>query len=177
MANNNAVSNVVPFIIRNTEGAIDINASVDNFHAELDSYVKTHRVKLRKVADSVNAVFDEHRGTPFSLSAITSFTLQRMGVKPENYDEMGTLIREYLKSDPNFEISRGRGGGVTRLSDAQQDDVEETAEDEEEQEEAPAVVVRRPSQAAPRNSAPAPRASAAPPARQSSRPSNRAAAR
>ena len=183
MTNSN-VSNVAAFIVRSTTGEIDINASVDNFHAELDAYVKKHRRELKKVAKAVNDVFDQHRGKAFSVSAIQSFTLQSMGVSPENYDEMSNLIREYIKSDPNFMVNRGRGGGVTRLSDLQaaapspvEDEDEEDEEDEGEELEAAPAPAPRTSRPAPRASTPAPRASSMPAPRTTQRPSARAAAR
>jgi hypothetical protein len=175
MPSNNNMSTVVPFIVRSGNGAIDISASVDNFHTQLDEYVKTHRTSLKRVSAAVNAVFDAHKGSAFNMDALQSFALQKLNATPDNYQELATLVTEYVRSDSNFSVQRGRGGGVRRLSDDEGVSIQEASEDEQEEEEIPPAppVIRRQSSNAPRITN-----ASIPPARNSQRaPSQRAAAR
>jgi hypothetical protein len=175
MPSNNNMSTVVPFIIRSGNGAIDISASVDNFHTQLDEYAKTHRQSLKRVANAVNQVFDANRGVAFNLAALQSFALQKLGATPENYEELSTLVAEYVRTDSNFSVQRGRGGGVKRLSDAEGVTIQDMGDDQDDEEEIPPAPppVRRQSSNAPRVTN-----ASIPPARNSQRaPSQRAAAR
>ncbi len=178
---NNNIANVIPFIVREHDGTINLSASVDNFHSQLEMYRKTHRTALKRVASAVNSVFDEHRGTSFNLSAIQGFALTKLQATPDNWDELSELVAEYVRSDPNFEIRKGRGGGVRRKSDveaaaaAESEDVED--EDDDQDEVPPAPLPAQVASTARRQSSNPPRISTVPPRNSSRPPSSRAASR
>lgn len=160
MANNNnnkseknLSRHLVPFITWNTAGDVDERATLDKFRAAVQEYSVEFRRDLSAARDVVHAIFDELPEDSASLKkdALIGMAVSRLNPDVDSYSSIAQSVAAVLDDRSQFEVSRGRGGGVRRIA-------------------APAEPE------APRRSSPAPRASQAP-ARQSQRPSSRAAAR
>lgn len=107
------------------DGAIDQEASRQEFNKALAQYVTARETEQSTIADAVSSVFDRHPGTPINMPALASMVLASLNVQPENYSALEGLTLGYVRENASekredgklFRIGKGKGGGVRRWSD------------------------------------------------------------
>jgi hypothetical protein len=118
-----AKSNVSEFVVRDSSGCVDVDATIENFSSQLGTFMVETEVETAGIAQAVNAVFDTHKGvninTPALVSlSIQSLSIQKLDVSPANYADMAEKIADYVRSNKaTFLVSKGKGGGVRRICD------------------------------------------------------------
>jgi uncharacterized protein YgiB involved in biofilm formation len=104
------------------KGVVDQKASRQAFESALVKYVAERETELSAIADAVNSVFDEHKGSSINMPAVAGFALQKLNAQPENYKTLETRVMEYVRENAKgdsstFVIAKGKKGGVTRRAD------------------------------------------------------------
>jgi hypothetical protein len=108
------------------EGAIDTEASVDAFRAELDKVIAENDTMEEAIALAVEAVFDSLKGARARMPYVVNDTLRRLGTTPANYNLLAEKVGDFVRANATgdeavYHISKGKGGGVIRLSDESDD--------------------------------------------------------
>lgn len=104
-------------LTRNENGTINIDATLDAAYTHLAALIEKEAEVGRDVSASVHAVFDEHLGKTIPMPALASLALSNMGTSPENFVEMDKAVRAYVRNAPEFEVNKGKNGGVVRVCD------------------------------------------------------------
>jgi len=112
-----AGSAVSEFVVIDSSGNVDMNASLSLFEQKLQEHVETRGVLTRSIAQAVHAVFDEYQGCNFNTPALVSFVMRRFpeSLVKDNYDILEQAINDYVHNSPEFLVQRKTG--IKRLSD------------------------------------------------------------
>lgn len=106
------------YVVRDTTGTVDIDATIEKFGTELQSYLDTAERESVDIGNAVHAVFDQHKGVNINMPALVSLSLQWLDVSPANYSDMSEKVADYVRSHKDaFLVSKGKGGGVRRIAD------------------------------------------------------------
>jgi hypothetical protein len=108
------------FVVRDEAGELDVDGTMEKFQGVLLQYQAERETELATIGAAVNAVFDNFRGTAINMPALTTLTLQRLNCQPETCKALTARILDYVRSNAGtvFQIAKGKGGGVSRISDA-----------------------------------------------------------
>ncbi len=111
--------NLTPFIVRSqTTKVIDVAASTALFTEALDALVASQAADQDSVADAVDAVFDENRGSSITLPNLGSLVAARLNAGLQS-TVVSKRAQDFVRANRDrFEIRKGaKTGGVRRLSD------------------------------------------------------------
>jgi len=117
-----------------TDGEINVEETVQKFRAELLVYKTERELESETVGQAVHAVFDDWRGVNINMPALQTAALKYLNFQPENHKALSQKVTEYVRANAGkretgalFFIGKGKGGGVKRWSDHQN---EESSKDE-----------------------------------------------
>lgn len=105
--------------VRGSDGAIDVDASLDAWRNDLTVYASKESADLQTIASAVERVWQENAGLKsMNLDAIASFSMRHLpSVAPTAYNDVSERIKEYVRSATDlFALTKGKGGGVQLLS-------------------------------------------------------------
>lgn len=115
------MSNLSGYVVRDGNGAVDLNATETKFRTDLQAYLTERAEQDTKIADAVSAVFDQFKGANINLPALETFVLAKLDAQPSNYGELSAALRSYIKDNSGeggtFKIAKGKGGGCHRVCD------------------------------------------------------------
>ena len=77
-------------------------------------YKAQREIQLELVSTAVNAVFDKFDGAKINMPALITLALQHLNVQPETWKMLSERVTDYIRSSPNFEVTKGKNGGVKR---------------------------------------------------------------
>jgi len=111
--------NLGEYVVRGVDGTIDVLATCQKFEGDLLVHIAKQETEEAEVATAVHGVFDTYKGARINMPALISVTLQRLGVQPANYQVLSDAVHAYVRSNAGtlFTIQKGKGGGVSRISD------------------------------------------------------------
>ena len=124
--------NLNKYAVIGSNGSIDMQATINKFSADLDTYDQKHGAQMESIGNAVNAVFDQYKGARLNTAFIQGEVVRRMNIEPQNYKSVCDKVQEYLhlhsqgkaRQDGSVErpnslylINKGKGGGVGRRSD------------------------------------------------------------
>jgi hypothetical protein len=96
------------------DGRIDFQVSLERFASFLENLQEQEDSERVSFKSYVEEVFDSSRTLGLPVPLVCSQVAFRMGVSPENYVEVQKRVGEFLRNSPDFEVLKGRGGGVYR---------------------------------------------------------------
>jgi hypothetical protein len=111
------------YVVRHTDGSVDLDATVDQFATDVQEYVNTVEADGKLCGTAVNAVFDQYKGTNISMPALSSLALHWIDgnvgkLEPSEYVPMSVKIHDYVVNHKDqYVVAKGKGGGVKRVSD------------------------------------------------------------
>lgn len=123
---------VVSFLVRDASGAVDREASLDKFEAELVKYCAERETEQEVISEAVNAAFDKYPGAVITMPAVCTFALSKLNAQPENHKILTERVQSYIREnsqgkvaedgtaerpDSMFVIGKGKNGGVRRRAD------------------------------------------------------------
>lgn len=123
---------VVLFLVRDASGAVDREACLDKFEAELVKYCAERETEQEVISEAVNAAFDKYHGANITMPALCTFALTKLNAQPENHKILTERVLAYVRDNsqgktaedgtverPNsvFVIGKGKNGGVRRRAD------------------------------------------------------------
>lgn len=113
--------NVSSFVVL-AAGLVDVAASTAKFEGALATYIAERETEATQIGAAVNAVFDEHLGKTLTMPVVQALATQQLNAQPENWkvlsERIATYVRENATPGGSLKISKGKGGGVSRLCDA-----------------------------------------------------------
>lgn len=127
--------NLATYMVRNADGAADVDSTVAKFSADLDTYIAERQIENETISTAVNGVFDDLKGVRVNVPFVVSSTLQRLNVAahPAMYSVLAERVHSYLRDNnqgktdkatgtverPNslFIVGKGPTGGITRRAD------------------------------------------------------------
>lgn len=111
------------FTVRNSvDGSIDLNASTANYRNALAKFMAENEISTETIQNAVDAVFNEHPSvdakTPMRITipVLVSYVMGKIDHKPAQYAAIEARVKAFLKGSPRFDSSKGKGGGVSRVS-------------------------------------------------------------
>lgn len=110
-------------LVRSAEGSVDVEATLFKAHEQILEYIAKRETEEAEIGKAVHAVFDQYPGASINMPAITSLVLRSLGAEPANFKTLTEKVVEYLRNNSGekgmaqFQIARGRNGGVKRWCD------------------------------------------------------------
>lgn len=105
------------YMVRGSDGSVDLKASVAAYHNALAKWVSENEISADTVRNAVDAVFNERgEGTRLTLPILVSYAMGKIDHSPAQYTAIESRIRAFLKGNARFESTKGKGGGVARLA-------------------------------------------------------------
>jgi hypothetical protein len=116
--------NMSAYAVRDAAGAVDSDATVAKFSADLDTYIAERETENEVIAAAVDSVFDAHKGTRLNVPFVVREALTALNVSamPSALGMLTKRTHAYLTANSKgdnrlFEIVKGPTGGIARLSD------------------------------------------------------------
>lgn len=105
------------YVVRYTDGSIDHEGTLARFAGDLSRFEAEREMENETIGTAVHAVFDIHKGSKLPTPFVVAEVLKSLKATPDNYKVLTEKVGEYLRTNPEFVISKGRGGGVGRVRD------------------------------------------------------------
>jgi translation initiation factor 2B subunit (eIF-2B alpha/beta/delta family) len=109
-----------------SNGSVDVQATVESFRTQLETYVSSQTNTVETVHNALNQLFDAHPKT-LSLPFVVQTVLGSLEVTPENCKALTKQVQDIIKASSSkvrdgslLRVEVGRGGGVSRWSDVQE---------------------------------------------------------
>ncbi len=107
------------YIVRNEDGSIDINGSVNKFATAI-STLSQSEVTSDEIQVAVDNVCDNHVGKRIPMQALVALATTELDPEPANLNAVSKRVHAWIrataKNTGRFEIVKGVGGGVARLA-------------------------------------------------------------
>lgn len=110
------------FTVRDSNGAVDVNASVSAYAKALTGWVSVNETPVESIERAVEAVFDSHPSTTrLPVPFLNSLAVQEMKADPSQFKILSSRVAAYIKGQcadntGRLDITKGNGGGVARLA-------------------------------------------------------------
>lgn len=108
------------FTVRNSAGAVDVVASVSAYTQALQTWVSENEADVQQLTDTVNEVFDKYPSQVLPMPALVSMVVTELGATPSEHKTVTARVYAHVRcmaaEGGTLQITRGKGGGVTRLA-------------------------------------------------------------
>lgn len=123
------------FAVRNSNGGVDTEATVDKFRTALSQFVADVETEETSIAQAIDAVLTANHGINTNMSYVTSQVAMALNaVEPTAFSTMKTKVAEYIRANScgekngqpidtrtkevlssprRFFVGKGVGGGVS----------------------------------------------------------------
>lgn len=105
------------FVVRGTDGSVDVAASAGAYALALTKWVAENEVPVTDIETAVEAVFDQHKKLP--MPALLSAAVNELGATPAQFKALTERCGSYVRGQATLgrlEITKGKGGGVSRIA-------------------------------------------------------------
>lgn len=105
------------YTVRNSSGEVDVAASANNYANALTSWKSENEIPVADIEAAVEAVFNKHPKLP--MPALLSAAVNELSDAPEAFKALTERVGAYVRGQATLgrlEISKGKGGGVSRLA-------------------------------------------------------------
>ena len=104
-----------------SNGRVDVDASVAKFRSALEAQAASQETIGGRVATAVSAVFDSHLGKVLTMPVLSTFAFMELGGNTAEYNDIVEAVANHVRNNPEFQIVKGAGGGVSRVCDCATD--------------------------------------------------------
>lgn len=105
------------YVVRNLDGSINHEETLTRFATDILKYEAEREAEHATIGAAVHALFDAHKGKRLATPFVVSEALKSLDAQPETYKVLTEKVTDYLRTNPDFSISKGKGGGVGRVVD------------------------------------------------------------
>ena len=105
------------YVVLFSDGSINHEATVAKFAGDLSRFEAERELEASTIGAAVHALFDRHVGKRMPTPFVVAEALKALNAQPENYKVLSDKVTEFLRTSPEFSISRGKSGGVGRVCD------------------------------------------------------------
>jgi hypothetical protein len=89
---------------------------------ETDNYTKpcwedaepANEVQAKAWGDIINSIYDDMKVKTINLPAAIAIVCQNVQVRPENYASLSLQVERFIRESSNYELRKGKNGGVFR---------------------------------------------------------------
>lgn len=120
------------YTVRDSSGSVDVEASAVAYAEALVQWVDENELSQERLDAAVNAVFDQFLGQTIHMPALLSAATLELGGSPAEHKTHSKRLHQHIRGLHDrgvLQITKGKGGGVARVSDLPQED---SSEDESE---------------------------------------------
>lgn len=103
--------------VRNDDGTINVQATLFEVEDQLLELASKETESLGAISEAVHSVFDQHVGQTLPMPHICSAACGLMGIGPSEFVETQKAVGLWVRTNNEFKVSKGKGGGVVRLRD------------------------------------------------------------
>ncbi len=104
------------YIVRGTDGSIDINGSVNAFATQLATVAQAE-ISTASIAEAVDAVYDaQDAGKRLPMAALVSLATTELSPEATQIGAVQKRVHSWVRAQARFSIQKGVGGGVSRLA-------------------------------------------------------------
>jgi hypothetical protein len=108
--------NFAAYVVRDSNGSVDYEATSNKFLNELGAWDTKQGCDVPAITAAIHSVYDRLSVIRINKPALLSYVLVELQVSPTAYKEISARVELVLKSDPCFETTKGKNGGITRVS-------------------------------------------------------------
>lgn len=109
--------NIASYVVFGSNGSVDHEATLAKFSGDLSRYEAEREVESTTIGAAVHALFDKHIGKRIPMPFVQGEVLKALNAQPENYKVLTEKVTDYVRTSPEFDTAKGKGGGCGRLSD------------------------------------------------------------
>jgi hypothetical protein len=106
------------FVVRSTDGSVDVAASANAYALTLTKWVAENEVPVTDIEAAVESVFDQHSGK-LPMPALLNAAVNELGATPTQFKALTERCVAYIRGQATLgrlEITKGKGGGVSRIA-------------------------------------------------------------
>jgi len=104
------------YIVRGTDGSIDITSSVNQFATQLATLSQAE-VSTDSIAEAVDSVYDgQEAGKRLPMAALVSLATTELSPEADKISAVQKRVHSWVRAQARFSIAKGVGGGVSRLA-------------------------------------------------------------
>ena len=105
------------FIVRGTDGRVDVNQSLASFHNELNKFVAREQSDLDQIGAAVEEFWAENTALKnVSLDAIASSVFGKLAMPATSFKDTTDRIKNYIRTNTDtYYVGKGKDGGVRCL--------------------------------------------------------------
>ena len=112
-------------VVRSEDGTVDVNGTLSNAENALMGLQMHEKLRCEAIGKYVHAVFDEHFGKKLPIPNLQANVVHKMvqdnvGESANimaNFKEWQEAVRTYVRTDNEFDVAKGKGGGAYRVCD------------------------------------------------------------
>jgi len=104
-------------VVRLSDGTIGFEDTMAALEKQVIALIKKEANGLEWISEAVGDLFDTHLGKTLPMPFVTNTVVQGLGVSPGEFQEALKSVGLYVRSCGQFQVSKGKGGGVTRIRD------------------------------------------------------------
>jgi hypothetical protein len=106
------------FIVRGTDGRVDLNQSLAAFHNELNKFVSREQSDLDQIGAAVEEFWAENEALKnVSLDAIASSVFGKLQMPATTFKDTTDRIKNYIRTNTEtYYVGKGKEGGVRCLA-------------------------------------------------------------
>lgn len=108
--------NFAAYVVRDSNGSVDYEATSNKFLNELGTWDTKQGCDVPAITAAIHSVYDRLGVIRINKPALLSYVLVELQVSPTAYKEISARVEQVLKADPCFETTKGKNGGITRVS-------------------------------------------------------------
>ena len=106
------------FTARDSNGAVDVNASAAAYATALSNWVIENELDTDVIETAVEAVFDRYNSV-IPMGPLVNFAVNELGASPTQFKAFSTRVHAYVRGQitlGRYSSKKGTGGGVTRIA-------------------------------------------------------------
>lgn len=108
--------NLATFATRTENGSIDIDATLNNLRAHLETYQASLDNDQDTILDAINKVYDRFPHASIGMAALSSAVAGELNVPYDMYTTVAKRVQECVKNNSTlFVQKKGPGGGTSRV--------------------------------------------------------------
>lgn len=109
--------NIASYVVFGSNGSVDHEATLAKFAGDLASWEAQREADNAAIGVAVHSLFDRHLGKRLPMPFLTGEVLKALNAQPENYKSLTEKLTDYVRTSPEFDTAKGKGGGCGRVCD------------------------------------------------------------
>lgn len=109
--------NIASYVVFGLNGSVDREATIAKFSGDLAAWEADREADNAAIGVAVHTLFDRHLGKRIPMPFLTGEVLKALSAQPDNYKSLTEKVADYIRTSPEFDTAKGKGGGCGRVCD------------------------------------------------------------